>query len=403
MKHYQDTVTGRIFDFEDNFNPLESNNRNIPKTLSENIIEKPSEFHVWNNGNWIHEQDKPENYEDPISNIPSYNPAWITFLFKAGTIIFDEKDKFEINLEQINSNTYDGKELSRIITTLPNFNDGCPLPILMSVDGSISIPVNEIYHSKEIAVNKLNEIISALFLGGINLNSIHLGDLEQGALLENEPYNFSYFSSEHNRFRNNWASPSELLIFLSPNYIHIDDIKNAYNIGMDFIQSVNFTPIFLIQGYNSLQLWKTSDALSNLWIIVEQLTNILLKNLPLNEKEKIFCELRITQAEKIKMKHKVLKQGNVISSDCFETLNVAREIRNDLLHEGKTPEHSVVESLWIALFELLELASGKKLDNLYKYTVDHQRNSLVRFYSNDYDKPTNPQKTDFNEWKKLHF
>lgn len=402
MKHYQDTVTGSIFAFEDDFNPFESNYRNIPKTLSENIIENPSEFHVWHNGNWIHEQDKPENYEEPISCIPSYNPAWITFLFKAGTIIFNEKDKFEINLEQINTNTYNGKELSKIITTLPNFDDGSTLPILVSVDGSISVPVNDIYSTREIAVNKMNEVISALFLGGINLQSIHLGDLELGTLLEGEPYNFSYFPSEYNRLRNNWASLSELSTFLSSNYIYSNDIRNAYDIGMDFIKSINFTPIFLVQGYNSLQLWKTTDALSNLWIIVEQLTNILLENLSIFEKNRIFQKLKITQAEKIHMKHKVLKEGNVISDLCFEILNSARDIRNDLMHEGKSPEHSIVENLWITLFELLELASGKKLDNLYQLTVDKQTNNFIRFHSNDYDKQINPKKTDFNEWKNLH-
>lgn len=402
MKYYQDTVTGIIFAFEDDYNPLRSDNRNRPKTLSVDVIERPSESHVWYDGNWIPDQDKPKNYEEPISDIPSYNPVWITFLFKAGTIIFNENKVFEINLEQINTNTYNGKELSKIITTLPNFDDGSTLPILVSVDGSISIPVNDIYSTREIAVNKMNEVISALFLGGINLKSIHLGDLEQGTLLEGEPYNFSYFPSEYNRFRNNWASRSELSTFLSPNYIYSNDIRNAYNIGMDFIQSINFTPIFLVQGYNSLQLWKTTDALSNLWISVEQLTDIIwAKQLSSNHIIGILRKLEI-KTENIAMKHKVLFESKIISKQCSESLSNARTKRNKLMHEGKSPEHSIVENLWIALFELLELASGKKLDNLYQLTVDKQTNNFIRFHSNDYDKPINPKKTDFNEWENLH-
>ena len=36
MKHYQDTETGKIWAFEDNFNIHNHTNRNIPTTLSEN-------------------------------------------------------------------------------------------------------------------------------------------------------------------------------------------------------------------------------------------------------------------------------------------------------------------------------------------------------------------------------
>ena len=40
MKHYQDTQTGQIYAFEDDFNPFTSDNRNIPKTLTDVIKNK---------------------------------------------------------------------------------------------------------------------------------------------------------------------------------------------------------------------------------------------------------------------------------------------------------------------------------------------------------------------------
>jgi hypothetical protein len=402
MKHYQDTITGQIYGFyeSDNVEKLMQTNRNIPKTLTDNVKEKPSDNHVWHQGDWIHEKDKPMDYEEPISDVPSYNPAWITFLFKQGTILFNEQNKLEITLDEINTNRYNGRELSKIIAILPNIDKNCNLPILVSVDGSISIPVNETYNTKELAVNKMNEIISALFLGGINLNAIHLGDLEQGTLLEGGEYNFSYIPSDYNRFRNNGASISELGIFLHPHYINVENFKQAYNIGFDLMQSISFSPLFLVQGYHSMQLWKTADALSNLWIVVEQLTDLILNKLPEHQADTIYKALNITQAKKIHMKHKVLKEGNVISESCYNTLDKARDKRNDLVHEGKTPEHSIVEQLWVVLFELFELASGKKLDDLFKLTVNQKTQKIIRSDNGLYKKPINPKNTNFDEWKK---
>ena len=122
MKHYQDTITGQIYAFEnsDNVEKLMQTNRNIPKTLIDKVKKKPSDNHIWYNEDWIDKKDTPINYKEPISEVPIYNPAWISFLFKEGTILFNLKNKFEITLQQINSNSYIGKELSKIITTLPN-------------------------------------------------------------------------------------------------------------------------------------------------------------------------------------------------------------------------------------------------------------------------------------------
>ena len=347
MKHYQDTITGQIYAFEnsDNIEKIMQTNRNIPKTLTNKVKEKPSDNHIWYNGDWIDKKNTPINYKEPISEVPIYNPAWISFLFKEGTILFNLKNKFEITLQQINSNSYTGKELSKIITTLPNNDGNTTLPILVTVDGSIMLPVHETYKTKEMAVNKINEIISALFLGGLNINAIHLGDLEQGTLEKGSEYSFSYIPSSYNRLRNNWASNSELNVLLNPNYIDVENIKNAYSIGIDLLNNISFSPIYLVQGYHSMQLWKTSDALSNLWIVIEQLTTLIMKNISNEKKNSIFEQLKIKQAEKIDMKLKVLKKGKIISENSYDILDNVRNKRNDLVHEGKLPDHNLVEKL----------------------------------------------------------
>ena len=71
MHNYQDTETGAIYAFEDDFDPFTANNRNIPKTLTKEIKWKPDESCVWHHGNWIKKGEAPLGYEPPISSVPS--------------------------------------------------------------------------------------------------------------------------------------------------------------------------------------------------------------------------------------------------------------------------------------------------------------------------------------------
>lgn len=129
MKDYQDTETGKIHSFEDGVDPFSLNNRNIPSTLSETVIPKPSESHVWLDGTWIKNSEVPAGYKPPVSSVPVYNPAWISFLFEPGTVVLpDTEDMFEITLEQINANIYNGRKLSEIASRLPITSNSDSLP-----------------------------------------------------------------------------------------------------------------------------------------------------------------------------------------------------------------------------------------------------------------------------------
>ena len=99
MKNYQDTETGQIFAFDDGVNPLTLNYRNIPSTLSETIISKPSESHVWLNGSWVVDTEAPKDYKQPISSVPAYDPAWLAFLNPYTFIITDGSKYEEISID----------------------------------------------------------------------------------------------------------------------------------------------------------------------------------------------------------------------------------------------------------------------------------------------------------------
>ncbi len=396
MKHYQDTITGQIYAFYkyDNVVELMQTNRNIPKTLTDNIKEKPSDNHIWHNGDWIHKKDKPINYKEPISEVPSYDPAWITFLFEPLVLISKTKDDFVVTLDEINTNLYDTRILSKFVAKLKDYDENSQLDILVTFDGSIMLPVDENYNTPEKAINKFNEIIGALFLGGILVKPIDLTKLHQGCILEGGSSNFSYTPSPNNDFRNKSASITEMIKAHHPNHIQVEEFIEAYNFGINIIKKVNFSPIFLSLGYHYLNQGKVAESLSNLWIVIEQLTDLLYKSKIDNSMAKVLNRA-LSKNINIKIKHDILHEIKILNEQTFQILKRNRTDRNKLLHNGTIPNRENVIQLWTILLDLLEVAIETKLEKL-------QKNSIMILNRNLYNHVKNitPKKTNFEQWKK---
>ena len=274
MKNFQDTEIGAIYAFEDGINPFELGNRNIPTTLSETVVLKPSEFHVWFNRDWASISEVPIDYEPPISRVPSYNPAWASFLKPYTAILIDSEDGLEVSLEQVNSGSYDKSKLSKAVSTIPLINSE-HIDALVSYDGAIAIPRNADYPSVDIAIEKLNSIFCAILLGGVHTEVISTSELVAASLQNNEDI-FVHTPSIHTRLRNEDASISERIMLTQPRKIRMSELKDAYQHGCSIIDAVsNFSPFFLLDGYTAMIHQNRSLALSSLWIVVEQLTSFL--------------------------------------------------------------------------------------------------------------------------------
>lgn len=396
MKHYQDTVTGQVYAFyeHDNVEKLMKTRRNIPKTLTDNVKEKPSDNHIWHNEDWIHEKEKPLDYKEPISEIPSYDPAWITFLFEPLLIISKDKDDFVVTLDEVNTNLYDTRILSKFVAKLKDSNENSQLDILVTFDGSIMLPVDENYNTPEKAINKFNEIIGALFLGGVLVKPIDLTKLHQGCIIENGGSNFSYIPSPNNEFRNKSASITERIKAHHPNHIQVEEFTEAYNFGMSIINTVNFSPIFLALGYHYLNQGKIAESLSNLWIVIEQLTDFLYQSKIDTSIAKVLNRA-LPKNINIKIKHDVLHEIKIINEQTFQILKSNRTDRNKLLHDGIIPDRENVIKLWTILLDLLEVGIDTKLEKL-------QKNSKMILNRNldSHIKDITPKKTNFVQWKK---
>lgn len=366
MKHYQDTETGMIYAFEEDYDPFTANNRNIPTTLTETIKPKPTDSHVWHQGDWIRNQDAPIGYTPPISSVPSYNPAWMAHLRPYTAVLRDGTSQFSVTLDQINANSYDGKRLAEVVAKLPL---GTPSGIdaLISYDGAIAIPQCDDFPSKVDGIAKLNEIFCSLLLGGIHAEVLHSDGLVVGSLQDKVGL-FAYTPSVHSQLRLNWAALSERLQpLMHPRVLMVDAIQAAYAQGQQTIGAIpNFSPFFLLNGYTAMVYQNNSDALNNLWIAVEQLTDYLWTERYVKNKNAFPARVarchakanRAIQQNQIWAKQQLLRLSKIISKECHKALSQARDKRNDLVHRGIAPDYQTMDVLWKALPELIEVASG---------------------------------------------
>lgn len=366
MKHYQDTETGMIHAFEDEYDPFTANNRNIPSSLTEAIKPKPDDSHVWHLGDWVKKENAPPGYTPPISSVPSYNPAWMAHLRPYTAIHRDATSGLNVTLEQINANTYDGSKLAEVVAILPLGNKS-GMPALVSHDGTVAIPQCEDFPSKADGVRKLNEVLCSLLLGGVHTEVLHADELVIGALHEKTSL-FAYTPSLNSSLRLNWAAPTDRLQpLMFPRVLMMSEMQEAYRQGQRVVQTIsNLSPLFLLSGYTAMVYRNNSDALNNLWITVEQLTEHLWTE-RYEKKKHTFpsrvarCHVTVQRAirnDQIWAKHRQLRLAKIISKDCQRALNQTRTKRNDLAHQGIVPDSQLIERLWSALPELIEVASG---------------------------------------------
>lgn len=407
MKHYQDTETGKIWAFDNHVDLNYYKNRNVPETLVGNIKEKPNEDFYWYNADWVHIKDLPDDYKEPVSSVPIYNPAWVTFLFPVGTFVWpDEKPHLDISLDQVNSNSYKGFMFQELATTIKLSNSD--LPALITYDGSLALPMCSEFPDASIALNTINNIEGSMFLGGLISSPTSHKTIECGSLSEVGQKVHSNIVSAHNRFRSNSAALSERIVLCHPNYIKVSDLKCAFSVGLQVLNRINnLSPNFLVKGHNALVAWDLSDALSNLWISVEQLTSYLWESKITSSNDVLDNSISIEYSRlkrqkqdwKVSERHALLQKAGYISKSDFDVLGNARKKRNKLAHDGSLPEFEVVESLWFTLISLIEEHSKVSLQRLRQCTsIGHGK--FNRHFPPNFSEETNITRAKFPEWPK---
>ncbi|MBT3067854.1 hypothetical protein [Rhodoferax sp. U11-2br] len=392
MQYFQDTETGQIHAFDDGIDPFTLGYRSIPKTLSASVKPQPSEEYVWMNGDWVHKTQVPSNYVPPVSSVPSYDPAWHAFL-QPYTLVLKDEEQFGVSLEQINANSYPGEMLSEPVNSL------APLGVaaLISRDGAFALPMQGDFLQQHRAAEMLNRLFCALLIGGIHAEFVAHNEVLVGSLGEDLRL-FIYTPTQQGRFRHMDASISERVALVHPRVIRVSKLQEALAFGLDALSRIeNLSPAFLLHGYTTLQHQNASEALSSLWIVVEQLTSFLWEKRflddpklhPVNMKGRLQGMRQDNRTWTTSVKHELLWQSKVLPENSYASLSIARSQRNRLVHEGRVPDIDSVTSLWPALCTMLEVASGVSMAKLSGMGVwSHQPSTRVK-------------KTNFENWDSL--
>jgi hypothetical protein len=381
MQHFQDTETGQIHAFDDGIDPFTLGYRSIPKTLSVSIKPKPSEEHVWLDGDWLNKEQAPSNYVSPVSSVPSYDPAWHAFLQPYTWVLRDGED-FGVSLEQINANSYAGDRLAEPVTSFATAD----VAALISRDGAFAFPMQGEFVQQHRAVEMLNRLFCALLIGGIHTEFVSHNEALVGCLGEDLRL-FVYTPTQHGRYRHMDASLSERIALMHPRVIRVSQLQEAIVFGMDTLTRIeNLSPSFLLHGYTTLQHQNTSEALSSLWIVVEQLTSFLWETQflgnptlhPAGMNGRLDGMKKDNRTWTTSVKHELLWQIKVLSEGSYESLSNARGQRNHLVHKGRVPNMDSVTRLWPALCEMLEVASAVPMTRLLSMGVwNHQPSTRV--------------------------
>jgi hypothetical protein len=301
------------------------------------------------------------------------NNAWVTYINPFRLVVPNSETPLKVELEEINSNTYNNGNLCRVVTTvdLPDSED---YKLLVCYDGALAIPRTEQFRKKEDAVNLFNRIICQLQLAGVMCEAIDQRDVVWGKLHEKMliwPVELgeSASSNLHSKLRMRVASNIDTIVLSNPQYIHVNDFLSSLSLGESILNTIeNLTPTFLARGITEIKYKNWSLALSNLWITVEQLTDHLwvskfITNSSMHPDSEINGRIKAMKQDNrtwsSSVKQEMLFQVGFLDSFVFERLYPARQARNRLVHDGKEVSEIIVKDLYRAIVKLISICLSK--------------------------------------------
>lgn len=301
------------------------------------------------------------------------NNAWVTYINPFRLIVPDSEDPLKVDLEEINSNTYNHGQLCRIVTAVDLLGSEA-YKLLVCYDGALAIPQTEQFRKKEDAVNLFNRIVCQLQLAGVMCEAIDQRDVVWGKLHEKRliwPVELGESASSHlhSKLRMRVASNIDTIVLSRPNHINVSDFLSSLSQGESVLRFIdNLTPTFLARGITEIKYKNWSLALSNLWITVEQLTDYLWRTKfiasssrhpgsEINGRIKAMKQDNRTWSSSVKQE--ILFQVGVFDSFVFERLYPARQSRNRLVHDGAEAPEVIVKNLYAAIVRLICICLGK--------------------------------------------
>lgn len=293
----------------------------------------------------------------------------ITYLYPI-RLITRRNEEIEIPLEQINDCSYNHGILCRVVGEVKNSFKNQELTYLICGDGALALSYDGNMSSNDLLLH-YNDLLCKLLLGGLLVESISQKDITTGSLREDNmiwPVNFghSYNSHVHAVLRMKLTNSFEAIHLLNAvsSAISVEEFVKCLEKGTQIIKAVDrLSTYYLIAGITEMRYGNWSSALSNLWIIAEQITDYLWVNRFLGDpsrdpeiparRQTLINDNRTYSAS---VKQEILYQIGILTGDAYSNLYTVRKARNKLVHEGQLISEETARKLYSAVEALLKIA-----------------------------------------------
>lgn len=299
--------------------------------------------------------------------------AVISYLHPFRIVHKDHSTKWDVTIEQINNRTWDYVKLHEIVGAI-DVGLMAPYHLVVGADGALALPPVPELRSVTKAVEFFNRCLAAFVVGGIYCEAVTLDSVEIGSILDwryirASGSSTSFVGQFHNTVRTKTASVLHAIYLLRPRILHFEDLNRAAQHGFAVLSRVpEIRPEFLLKGISGIARRDWGSALSNLWIVIEQITWHLWRKYVLQsvEAEKPIPgrqdQLKDNRSWTVAMKHELLHRIGKISTETLAALALARRSRNDLLHQGTHPNEessmaafSAMRGLMLVVVEMQDL------------------------------------------------
>ena len=294
-------------------------------------------------------------------------------------IVFDEDDRLNVTLEQVNNKTYDRLKICRTTMTLDGGIEAMEnMAVIVSYTGALLYPCMKGIGKQQV-IDSANNLLLQLMFGGIRLDAVSPDDVGFGRL-----YGTGYFlaaggaSGANFRFltalQHQEASNFDTIQLIDSRHYTKAQVYDGIKMGKPVVSAIpEINPTMFLNGITHFRQYQLASALVFLWSTAESLIGKLWseKAIPKGSGitgRKNFVESNSWQAA---YKVEVLFQIGVISSTLYSALNEARDARNKLAHRGTPPSLEACAKALEGTFALISIiTSGAVNEGKFKELVD---------------------------------
>jgi hypothetical protein len=307
---------------------------------------------------------------DPIDNEALAKrrvPCMVAFLHPFRLVDGPSSPAWNVSVDDINRGEWDYTELHSMVGGI---DVGMPAPYHMVIarDGAVGLPTLPHLRSDQAAVEFFNRNFAALLLGGVYCEAIGLDGLDFGSIIDwtylrvhtGAPAAANHF---HQLVRLKRASAFEAINLVGVRSIAIGELSTTMSCGRALLDAVpELSGEFILKGATGIARRDWGAALTNLWIVVEQITsNIWTRKVldPVRSSDGLagrLAQLADPRTWTIAVRHEMLHQIGIIPAETLATLAIARKARNALAHRGRHPTEADAQAAYASALAILQIA-----------------------------------------------